>query len=211
MDAAWLSRRAMLACGATFVLAPVLAHAESSCSLSGDGEFCTAGVPRGSVEEFRQLKPHWCWAACIQTIFATHGFAVPQDRIVQRLFGDQTDRSATGPQIIRAIDGRWQGDRGKDFDAKSLLLWDRFNAFERPDAIALAVRELSIGNPLIMATDRHTLVLTSMTFSEDANGKIAVDSLVVRDPWPTIPNRHPMPIAEIPKSGFLCGVHVMAA
>ena len=208
-----LSRRAALACGAGLLIAPTASFADSWCSDSDDdgGKICTAGFPFDTLDTVRQAKPHWCWAACIQTIFASHGFVVPQERIVDKVFGNETDRPASGPEILSAINGRWMGDSGKDFSAEGLVLWDRMNAFERPDAIALAIKELSRGNPLLFATDRHTLVLTEMTYRNSPDGQITVDSLTVRDPWPDIPNRHPLPVAEIPKSGFFCGVHVDAA
>jgi hypothetical protein len=212
MDFSMLSRRAALACGAGLLLAPTASFAQSSCTEPDTAgmKSCTAGYAF-DADTVRQAKPHWCWAACIQTIFSSHGYDVPQERIVEKVFGDETDRPASGPEIVSAINGRWTGDRGKDFSAQGFVLWDRINSFERPDALALAVKELSGGNPLILATDRHTLVLTAMNYRLGADGAIKVDSLTVRDPWPDIPNRHPLPVAEIPKSGFLCGVHVDAA
>lgn len=172
---------------------------------------CHAGVQFGPRQSARQLKPHWCWAACIQTIFATHGFSVPQQRIVEKIFGNLHDQSATAQEILSAIDGAWEGQNGKSFDAKGFVLWDRVAKFERPDAIAEAAKELENGNPLIFANDIHTMVLTAMTYSEDPDGRIFVESLTVRDPWPYIANRHSLPVDEIAKSGLLCGVHVDAA
>jgi len=205
-----LSRRAAIAWGAALIAAPSAALADAQCSApNGSGiKRCEASFGSDSRDTVRQLKPHWCWAACIQTIFATHGFDIPQEKIVEKVFGNTTDESANAKEILAAIDGRWTNDHGKSFQAKGFILWDRVADFERPDALPVAVRELQGGNPLIFANDRHTMVLTSMVYNEGPRGEINVNSLTVRDPWPDSPYRHALPADEIAKSGLLCGVHV---
>jgi hypothetical protein len=203
-----LSRRATFALGAATLLVPTVALADTRCTRIAAGEeACTVGL-EGSSDVVRQLKPHWCWAACIQTIFATHGYNVPQQRIVQKVFGNPVDEAANAKEILSAINGRWTSDPNKNFEADGFILWDRVADFERPDALATAVKELGSGNPLIFANDRHTMVLTSMTYSEDHRGGINVESLTVRDPWPESPARHILAPDEVARSGLLCGVHV---
>jgi hypothetical protein len=202
-----VSRRAALAWSGALLFAPSAALAGTQATLS---QLCQAGLDLGSAETPRQLKPHWCWAACIQTIFATHGYNVSQQEIVQKVFGDQLDQSANCKEILSGIDGRWTSNRGRPFQADGFVLWDRVANFERPDALQLAIRELQSGNPLIFANDRHTMVLTNMNYSQDKDGRITVESMTVRDPWPDSPNRHALGPDEIPRSGLLCGVHVSA-
>jgi hypothetical protein len=210
MNLTTVSRRAAIAWGAGLLVAPSIALADMRTARGANGEeIC--GLDVDASEAARQLKPHWCWAACIQTIFAAHGYNVSQNQIVQKIFGDQKDQSATGPQIVSAIDGHWTGDRGHAFQADGFVLWDRVGGFERPDALSIAVKELQAGNPLIFANDRHTMVLTSMRYNEGAKGEINVDQLTVRDPWPDSPSRHTLPCDEIARSGFFCGVHVTPA
>jgi len=205
-----VSRRATFALGAAALVVPSVALADARCARTATGEIdCTAGL-EGSSDVVRQLKPHWCWAACIQTIFATHGYNVTQQRIVQKIFGDTIDQAANAKEIISAIDGHWTSDPNKNFSADGFILWDRVADFERPDALTMAVRELNSGNPLIFANERHTMVLTSMTYSEDPRGRINVESLTVRDPWPDSPARHVLSPDEVGRSGLLCGVHVNA-
>ena len=207
-----VSRRAALSLGAAALVLPTAALAQARCGRVGASsqEACTVGL-QGSGDVVRQLKPHWCWAACIQTIFATHGYNVPQERIVQKVFGDPVDEAANAKEIISAINGRWTVDPGKNFQANGFILWDRVADFEQPDAIATMVKELDNGNPLIFANERHTMVLTSMTYSEGPRGSINVESLTVRDPWPDSPARHMYGADEIAHSGLLCGVHVTPA
>lgn len=208
-----ISRRSMIAmCGAGSLM-PMNAMAGLRCSArnSSGVQTCTAGVIIGPFETARQRKWHWCWAASIQTIFATHGYRVAQERIVQKLFGGQIDRGATISQIVKAIDGRWVGDRGAHFFARGVVLWNRPAYFRRPDAIFRAAQELQNGNPLIFASERHATVLTAMTYQRGPLGGIAVDSLIVRDPWPFNHNRRPLRRDEILRSNFLCCVYVTPA
>ncbi|HWU26819.1 MAG TPA: hypothetical protein VN154_10495, partial [Rhizomicrobium sp.] len=186
-----VSRRAALVGAASVVLAPTIATAGSWCSPAGRlGEMlCTAGLTLGQAETERQLKPHWCWAACIQTIFALHGYAVAQNAIVNKVFGKELDRSANGSEIMTAINGEWTGAHGRKFNANGLVLWNRVDSFERPDALQLAAGELDKGNPLIFATEGHSMVLTAMTYRRVSDGEVMIDSLTVRDPWPDAPNR----------------------
>lgn len=211
MDLTTVSRRAAIAWGAGLLVAPSIALADMRAGRDSASTEETCGLDLGSAETARQLKPHWCWAACIQTIFATHGYNVSQNEIVQKIFGDQKDQSATGPEIVSAINGKWKGDKGHAFQASGFVLWDRIGGFERPDALPVAVKELQAGNPLIFANDRHTMVLTSMKYTEGAKGEINVEQLTVRDPWPDSPNRHTLSCDEIARSGFFCGVHVTPA
>ncbi len=213
MNPGLVSRRAMLGCGAAIVLVPGHAFAQSWCSQDGpySEPLCTAGLQLGTAETVRQLRPHWCWAACIQTIFAVHGYNIAQDAIVHKVFGNDIDRSANGPEIMSAIDGQWTGDRGRKFNANGMVLWNHVDSFERPDALQLAADELGKGNPLIFATEGHSMVLTSMTYRQGSGGGVIIDSLTVRDPWPTAPNRRRLREDEIHNSGLLCAVHVEAA
>lgn len=211
MQLTTVSRRAAIAWGAGLLVAPSIALADMRTARGNANGEETCGLDLGSSDTARQLKPHWCWAACIQTIFAAHGYNVSQNQIVQKIFGDQKDQSATGPEIVSAINGKWSGDHGHAFQASGFVLWDRVGGFERPDALAIAVKELEAGNPLIFANDRHTMVLTSMKYNEGPKGEINVDQLTVRDPWPDSPNRHTLPCDEIARSGFFCGVHVTPA
>ena len=208
-----VSRRAALACGAATILMPGCAAATTWCSQSdASGETtCTSGITIGQNETARQIRPHWCWAACIQTIFALHGYDVQQNLIVHKVFGNDVDRSANGPEIMQAINGRWTGGRGKKFDANGMVLWNHVDSFERPDALMLAARELDSGNPLIFATEGHSMVLTAMTYRINAYGEVTINSMTVRDPWPTAPNRRHLREDEIHNSGLLCAVEVTAA
>lgn len=207
-----VSRRALLVSGAAAaILTPGCASAGSWCAQSDPtGELlCTSGL-RLSSETVRQLRPHWCWAACIQTIFALHGYDVAQDMIVHKVFGNDIDRSANGPEIMQAINGKWICGKGRKFNANGTVLWNHVISFERPGALDLAARELDNGNPLIFATEGHSMVLTAMTYRHSAGGDVVIESMTVRDPWPTAPNRRRLREDEIENSGLLCAVHVEA-
>jgi hypothetical protein len=169
---------------------------------------CETGVRLGTIQTVRQRKMHWCWAASIAAVFGVHGYKVDQRRIVEKIFGDENDHPAAGPQIIEAINGSWETYDGEDFDAEGEVLWDTQFFFGRPDAIPQAAQELIDGNPLIIGTQGHATVLTAMTYLRNVYTQGQILSLTVRDPWPLNPNLRNLRGDEALATQFLCTVHV---
>lgn len=206
-----ITRRAAIALAVAAPLVPVQALGAIDCSrpnLSGL-QTCSVGVPSFQLATVRQRQTKWCWAACITSIFLVHGHVVSQHRIVEKIFGGDVNEGAVNPQIVRAIDGEWTGDRGERFVAKGIVLWNRDRYFERPDAIDKAAHELAQGNPLIFASEGHATVLSKMTYLRGPRGRIiGLDSLTVRDPWPLTQNRRLLRRDEALRSDFLCEVDV---
>ena len=96
---------------------PALADGECS-GFDGQGwRYCTVGLRIGEIETVRQQCPYWCWAACIQAVFALHGHAVAQEAIVARLFGDLICAPADAWAILAAIEGDWTDSQGRRFQA----------------------------------------------------------------------------------------------
>jgi Papain-like cysteine protease AvrRpt2 len=167
---------------------------------------CSVGV-RIQLTTAQQKLPHWCWAACIETIFAFHGHAVAQEEIVEKVFGDQSDQAAFGPQIVEAVDGSWVDQEGNSFDASASVLWDSQFGFGRPDAVVQAARELENDRPLIVGAFGHATVMTAMTYSMNAF-TAQLEELVVRDPWPGNPNRRTLSLQEALGTQFLAQISV---
>ncbi len=167
---------------------------------------CTAGIELRATTAFQQM-PHWCWAACIESIFQFHGHRVAQGRIVERVFAGEIDQAAIGPQIISAIDGQWEDDDGETFDASAEVLWDAQFGLARPDAIVQAARELESDNPLILGALGHAVLLTALTYSWNG-ASVQINQAVVRDPWPLNPNRRILTPMEAMQTQFLAKVEV---
>jgi len=122
-----ISRRQVLAgiAGAT-VLAPARAFAAEECVAAGEeARQCSVGIDI-AVETARQRCENWCWAACIQTIFAIHNHDVAQESAVEKIFGSadpNTDcKTGNEPQIIAAINGSWTDAYGFQFNATAETL-----------------------------------------------------------------------------------------
>jgi hypothetical protein len=122
-----ISRRQVLAAmaGAT-ALGPAWAFAAQECVDAGEwARQCSVGIDI-AVETARQRCNSWCWAACIQTIFAIHNHDVAQESLVEKLFGSADPEAncegANEPSIVAAINGRWVDAYGFEFAASAEAL-----------------------------------------------------------------------------------------
>jgi hypothetical protein len=148
-------------------------------------QLCEVGIDsRVRGVSAQQRNSQWCWAACISGIFAYHGCAVSQRRIVAQTYGHAVNLPAHGPQIAAATSQEWETDDGNWFSAECEVLWDTHFFVARPDAAIEAARELADDNPLIVGATGHAMVLTAMTYARDVAGNGQPLSLTVRDPWP---------------------------
>ena len=76
----------------------------------------------------------------------------------------------------------------------------------RPDAAAVAGAELTAGRPLIVGTVGHAVLLTAVNYAHDNRGNLQILEMVVRDPWPTSPNRRVLSQMETQQMYFLAAV-----
>ena len=203
-----LSRR-QLVLGAATILAPPLrpVSAGLSCQDTPYGlQVCTVGVSI-PINPAYQAQLHWCWAACVEAIFASHNHKVGQERIVEKVFGGDVDQGALGPQIVAAINGTWTGDDGEDtFTANAEVLWDPLFGVGRSDALLQCALDLEADSPLIVGAIGHANVLTEMTYSA-----AQVLQLVVLDPYPGNPTRRALSQLEMQNIQFLAKIEVSDA
>ena len=205
-----MDRRLFLLSGLAMAVTPA-ASAEYQCSYPDayGRQICTAGIPSLRFYAARQLCDQWCWAACIQMVFATAGRYVSQEAIVLKLFGGLVCAPASGGRaIIAAINGNWIDDNGYPFSAYSEPLLDLSAGYPNPEAAAAAARELANGYPLINGALGHATVLTAMTYARDAYGNGQPLELTVRDPWPDNPSRRTLSMQEAGSTDFLAAVRV---
>lgn len=205
-----MHRRELLAGLAAALLLPRLARAEIACQPWGDGaEVCQAGLKFApDMKTAEQECPYWCWAACIEAIFAIDGFRIGQQEIVSRAYGQAVCTAADGPTIANAVSGQWRDGAGRRFTAGCNVVLDAQYGVWRNDAPLLAARELEAGRPLILGALGHAVLLTAMSFGRDGYGNTQVGELVIRDPWPTNPNRRTLSMQEANQISFLATVSV---
>lgn len=202
-----LSRRLLL--GGALAAAAAPAEAAMRCiPLAPGAERCEVGVELPYFYRAPQQCEQWCWAACVQMVFALHGRAVPQQAIVQKVFGGQVCRPAIGPQIAYAVNGWWVDAQGIRFQAEAEVLWDSQHHLRRPDAAAQTARDLAMGAPLIIGALGHATMLTAMVYDHDIHGRSQVLSMTVRDPWPMNPARRVLSAQEALGTQFLARVRV---
>jgi len=185
------------------------ANAEWSCSqFNWQGvQYCEAGVhiPRFTAQQECQ---NWCWAACIQAVFKYHGRSVEQKKIVERVYSNQGCYTATGPQIISAISGNWRDENGNRFQAYGEPVLDLQHGIWNPFAAQQVALELANGNPLINGAVGHATMITAMSYFRDIYGNGRPNSIVVRDPWPSNPNKRYLSAREAQGTFFIARVRV---
>ena len=137
-----------------------------------------------------QNCPQWCWAASASMIFAHHGYAVAQERIVSRVFGGMPCvPSGAGPWgasgTISAVLGiPWQDDLGRGQFRPTIVAG--YDHFQRVNQIsnAFIVEEVANNRPLLYCNTHHAMVIVSVVYQRSAYG-VSVEEVGVLDPWPT--------------------------
>ena len=147
------------------------------------------GIPRNEFEfsAASQLNSQWCWAASIQMVLNYYGVSITQPQIVARTYG--TDPYGRLPnwggsfQAITANLNNWNVDNNGD----PYIVRASVSA-GAPTPVYL-LRELEAKHPVIIGyasgpASAHAVVITAASYMPSPNGPI-IQSLIVRDPWPS--------------------------
>jgi hypothetical protein len=202
-----LSRRLLL--GGALAATATQADAAIRCMATGQGvERCEVGVELPYFYRAPQECEQWCWAACVQMVFALHGRQVSQQAIVQKVFGGLVCAPAQGPQIIYAVNGQWRDANGYLFQAQAEVLWDAQYGVGAPNVGPITAQELAQGEPLIIGAMGHATMLTAMVYDHDVYGRSQILSMTVRDPWPANQARRVLSAQEAANTQFLARVRV---
>ena len=75
---------------------------------------CTAGIPADRLNTVyaTQQMPEWCWAACLEMVFAYWGHAVSQQEIVNQTWGGIVNMPAQPYQIVQDLNRSWIDQNG---------------------------------------------------------------------------------------------------
>lgn len=206
-----IDRRAFLVgAGAAAAMVPGAATAEMACSAPTpyNGAMvrsCSVGVR--VTAQTRQRCDQWCWAACVEAAFGLAGFRLSQERIVERLYGSSfVCAPAAGPGIAAAINQNWVDDRGRRFRGQVQVINDVQFGVQNPYALQIAADYLRRGVPLINGALGHATLMTAITWLEDSYGNLALQEIILRDPWPGRQNRRRMTPQEFYGATFLAAV-----
>ena len=161
-------------------------HAASDCRVDVYGSpQCHAWVELRDIHRFAALQAmdQWCWAACISMVFAHHGRAVSQQRIVEAAYGAAYNMPAlSGAVIARQISRPWVDDHGHAFNARMTGVFDFDNGIMALDNAGV-VAELEAGRPMIIGSGNHAMVLVGVNYVRTPFGP-RIHGAHVFDPWP---------------------------
>jgi hypothetical protein len=150
------------------------------------------GIPRDKFNYYAsdQHNTNWCWAASLQMIFNYYGVNITQEQIVKRTYGtDATGRlpnsAGTFPAITQNLNNWSVDNNGKKYKVTASMNWGA------PSASYL-VQELEAQHPILIgystgAYSGHAVVVTACSYVETSYGPM-IQSIVVRDPWPSSQN-----------------------
>lgn len=137
-----------------------------------------------------QRNSNWCWAASLQMIFNYYGVNITQEQIVARSYGidpyGQLPNWVGSFQVITANLNNWSVDNnGRNYAVSATLHWGA-------PTPAILVQELTAQRPVLISyksgpNTGHAVVITAVSYTPSANGPI-IQSIVVRDPWPSEQN-----------------------
>jgi hypothetical protein len=151
---------------------------------------CVAGIPQEKLNMVFavQQASEWCWAACIQMVFAYWGHPVPQQEIVRQTWGQVSNMPGQPSDILRDLNRAWTDANGNDFRVSG----DVFSA-----SAITAAQDLQQEMPLIIGSLGHAMVLSAVSYNRAPNGQIQLSGALVRDPYPGRGRRQltPMEIA----------------
>lgn len=150
------------------------------------------GIPRNEFEFYAaaQQDSQWCWAASIQMVLNYYGVSIGQRQIVGRTYG--ADPSGRPPnwsgsfQAITANLNNWSIDNNGDPYVVQA------SVYPGAPTPAYLLRELEEKHPVMIGyasgpSSGHAVVITAASYIPSPQGPI-IQSLIVRDPWPSPSN-----------------------
>ncbi len=157
----------------------------STCAPTVGGQSCASGLPNSLflVTAYKaQRKDQWCWAASEEMVFRYYGHPVDQSEIVSAVYGSPVNLPS-GPyiNIVNELNRTYTDDNGVPFTVSTT------DVTSATDLIAA----LDAGQPVIVTSSHHVMVLTGLGFTLDPAGNLVQFSARVQDPWPDGAYGHP--------------------
>lgn len=151
------------------------------------------GIPSESMDYYAagQNNSQWCWAASIQMVLNSYGVNITQEQIVARTYGANPwgvlPNWPGSFQVIHRNLNNWGVDNSGNHYVVSASI-----GLGAPTPKIL-IDELSKGKPVIIGyksgpNSGHAVVVTAVSYINSWNGPI-IQTIVVRDPWPSALNK----------------------
>ncbi len=150
------------------------------------------GIPTNKFNYFAssQRNTNWCWAASLQMIFNYYGVSITQEQIVKRSYGvdpyGNLPNWAGSFPVITANLNNWNVDnKGRQYVVEATL------NLGAPTP-AYLIQELTAQHPVLIGyqsgpNSGHAVVITACSYIQTNYGP-NIQSIVVRDPYPTPQN-----------------------
>lgn len=150
------------------------------------------GIPRERFEfvTAAQQNSQWCWAASIQMVLNYYGVNINQSQIVARTYGSGPmgqlpDWPGSFEAITRNLNNWSFDNNGTPYVVTATLGGG-------PPTPAILLEELNNQRPVILAyrsgpNSGHAVVVTAASFVPTMYGPM-IQSIIVRDPYPTLAN-----------------------
>jgi hypothetical protein len=149
------------------------------------------GIPSNQMNYYAsaQNNSQWCWAASIQMVLNYYGVSINQEQIVARTYG--TDYAGNLPNWAGSLDAIHNNLNNWSMDNYGYSYTVSASMGRGAPTPAILVQELSAGRPIIIGYQTgqggHAVVITAVSYIPTMNGPY-IQSIVVRDPWPSQQN-----------------------
>jgi hypothetical protein len=170
--------------------------ASSEVTQTGPNSY-VAGIRSVEFKSAQQEDSLWCWAASIEMVLDYHGLTVPQESVVERIYGSKINRTGDPRQILTALSGLAPNKEG----GASQIYAEGYTGLY-PYFVTDLINEYPLIIGLNFGSYSHAVVLTAVAYSMNANGQPVPASVVIRDPWPGNPPRQEVPMSQIVSGCF---------
>lgn len=187
-----MHRRSMILGGVAAAALSPLKAAETFVNNTPMGPLRRAYVDHPTV--IKQNCQLWCWAASSSMIFASHGHQVPQQQIVQKLFGATVCASSgmhpLGPTgtITATLSSPWMNISGTTFSPHIVAAYDAYRSINAINNNFI-INELTQSRPLLYCNRTHAMVVVAIEYIATPMGPNPT-AVGVIDPYPGSPDFH---------------------
>ena len=130
------------------------------------GPVQSARIPDFEAIAAGQQCPSWCWAASIQMVAKSQGVDLPQQAVVQKIFGPSMPCLPSGniQNIVAGLQGVYRRD-----DGATVAIQARVFVGNNGYAVPL-IQSIRSGRPFIFLTQTHAMVAVGVHWVDVLNG-----------------------------------------
>lgn len=147
------------------------------------------GIPKDKFDYVAatQHNDHWCWAATIEMMMHYYNIPVSQEEIVKRTFG--TDRYGDLPDFPASHEVMTENLNTAEVDAEGKLKQVYASHYTGAPEVFYLIDQLTQYKPVVISYEtgentEHAVIITGISYEVTAYGP-RIESIIVRDPWPS--------------------------